>query len=82
MRFSTSWVILRKKRTVDEAGHDDYASNKLDWTIDGDHSVKINRWFVPLPFWCRPDALKKYGPKMTIRNLTHDVELTGGSWKM
>jgi hypothetical protein len=30
-------------RTVDEAGHDDYASNKLDWTIDGDHSVKINR---------------------------------------
>ena len=30
-------------RTVDEAGHDDYASNKLDWTIDGDHSVRINR---------------------------------------
>ena len=30
-------------RTVDEAGHDDYASNKLDWTIDGDHSVMINR---------------------------------------
>ncbi|KAL6843672.1 hypothetical protein ACP4OV_026246 [Aristida adscensionis] len=33
---------FEKKRTVDEAGHDDYASYKLDWTIAGDHSVRIN----------------------------------------
>ena len=31
-------------RTVDEAGLDDYASNKLDWTIAGDRSVMLNRY--------------------------------------
>ncbi|KAL6843936.1 hypothetical protein ACP4OV_026507 [Aristida adscensionis] len=30
---------FEKKRTVDESGHDDYASYKLDWTIAGDQSV-------------------------------------------
>jgi hypothetical protein len=31
-------------RTVDEAGLDDYASTKLDWTIAGDRSVMLNRY--------------------------------------
>ncbi|CAD6227986.1 unnamed protein product [Miscanthus lutarioriparius] len=68
---------FRKKRTVDEAGLDDYASNKLDWTIAGDRSVMLNsvaillnyRWPVPLPTWYRPDDLKRHDYKMELKNI-------------
>ncbi|CAM0147764.1 unnamed protein product [Urochloa decumbens] len=58
---------FKTKRTVADAGHDGYASHLLDWTIDGDHSVKFNRWFVPLPFWSRPDDLERYDCEMRSR---------------
>ncbi|CAD6234773.1 unnamed protein product [Miscanthus lutarioriparius] len=56
-------------KTIDEAGLDDYASNKLDWTIAGDRSVKFNRWPVPLPTWYRPDGLKRHDYKMELKNV-------------
>ncbi|XP_066316801.1 uncharacterized protein [Miscanthus floridulus] len=60
---------FKKKRTVDEAGLDDYASNKLDWTIAGDRSVMLNRWLVPLPTWYRPDDMKRHDYKMELKNV-------------
>ncbi|CAO1943109.1 unnamed protein product [Urochloa humidicola] len=58
---------FKTKRTVAEAGHGGYASRVLDWTIPGDDSVMFNSWFVPLPFWTRPDDLKRFDYEMQSR---------------
>ncbi|WVZ79787.1 hypothetical protein U9M48_027324 [Paspalum notatum var. saurae] len=47
---------FKNKRTIVEAGHDDYASQKLDWRIPGDSSFRINRpriVFEDGSFWIR-----------------------------
>ncbi|CAL4972056.1 unnamed protein product [Urochloa decumbens] len=58
---------FKTKRTVADAGHDGYASRVLDWTIPGDDSVMFNSWFLPLPFWSRPDDLKRFDYEMQSR---------------
>uniref|UniRef100_A0A0D9W2R8 Uncharacterized protein n=1 Tax=Leersia perrieri TaxID=77586 RepID=A0A0D9W2R8_9ORYZ len=48
---------FKTKGTVAEFGHVDKPSEKLDWTIPGDRSLRPNRWPVPMPRWCRPEDL-------------------------
>ncbi|KAJ1287144.1 hypothetical protein BS78_03G407700 [Paspalum vaginatum] len=51
---------FKTKRTVADIGHDAYASCVVDRNVAGDRCVELNRWPVPLPFWCSTDALKRY----------------------